>query len=207
MRYAAESDRRADRARASSSGSWLPFESYYRWEMKRSSKYTHRCCAGARIFPSRHVRGTGCSLCCCADHAGPDFGQDCEFGLRPTCGRRVHHIQQRHASARRYAYRAMPTGYYFLPLLSPGRTRCGQRRRLSVAGIAATGTAVAGRIQIDFRLRPLSDVWEAGQYRSVFLPGSKTIVTFYGPDVDTSRSGTFEGQQGSAARSIPRCPM
>ncbi len=55
---------------------------------------------------------------------------------------------------------------------------------------------VAGRIQIDFKLRPLSDVWEAGQFRSVFLPGSKTIVTFYGPDVDTSRSGTFEGQQG-----------
>ena len=56
---------------------------------------------------------------------------------------------------------------------------------------------MAGRIQIDFRLRPLSDVWEAGQFRSVFLPGSKTIVTFYGPDVDTSRSGTFEGQQGT----------
>ncbi len=45
-------------------------------------------------------------------------------------------------------------------------------------------------------LRPLSDVWESGQYRSVFLPGTQTIVTFYGPDVDTSRSGSFEGQQG-----------
>ena len=54
----------------------------------------------------------------------------------------------------------------------------------------------AGRIEIDFKLRPLSDVWESGQYKSVFLPGSKTIVTFYGPDVDTSRSGSFEGQQG-----------
>ena len=51
-------------------------------------------------------------------------------------------------------------------------------------------------------------MWEAGQYRSVFLPGSKTIVTFFGPDVDTSKSGTFEGQQGDAghARYI-RCPM
>ena len=55
---------------------------------------------------------------------------------------------------------------------------------------------MAARLDIDFRLRPISDVWESGQYRSVFLPGTQTIVTFYGPDVDTSRSGTFEGQQG-----------
>jgi hypothetical protein len=55
---------------------------------------------------------------------------------------------------------------------------------------------VAGRIELDFRLRPLSDVWEAGQYNSVFLPGSKTIVTFFGPDVDTTKSGSFEAQQG-----------
>ena len=56
--------------------------------------------------------------------------------------------------------------------------------------------AVAARLELDYRLRPISDVWESGQYRSVFLPGTQTIVTFYGPDVDTSRSGTFEGQQG-----------
>src|SRR5439155_22523749 len=40
------------------------------------------------------------------------------------------------------------------------------------------------------------EVWEAGQYKSVFLPGSKTIVTFFGPDVDSSRSGSFEAQRG-----------
>jgi hypothetical protein len=88
-------------------------------------------------------------------------------------------------------------GYYFLPLLSTGT--------YSIRAIAdgyqsqelqQLELPVAGRIQVDFRLRPLNDVWEAGQFRSVFLPGSKTIVTFYGPDVDTSRSGSFEGQQG-----------
>lgn len=89
-------------------------------------------------------------------------------------------------------------GYYFLPLLSAGtysiRTTADgyQSQELEQLDLP-----VAGRVQIDFRLRPLSDVWEAGQFRSVFLPGSKTIVTFYGPDVDTSRSGTFEGQQGT----------
>lgn len=88
-------------------------------------------------------------------------------------------------------------GYYFLPLLSAGTYSI----RATANGYQAQQLEqlelqVAGRIQIDFKLRPLSDVWEAGQYRSVFLPGSKTIVTFYGPDVDTSRSGSFEGQQG-----------
>src|SRR5579863_6590196 len=89
-------------------------------------------------------------------------------------------------------------GYYFLPLLSSGtyslRTTANgyQSQELDQLDLP-----VAGRIQIDFKLRPLSDVWEAGQFKSVFLPGSKTIVTFYGPDVDTSRSGTFEGQQGT----------
>ncbi|HWF11500.1 MAG TPA: carboxypeptidase regulatory-like domain-containing protein [Bryobacteraceae bacterium] len=88
-------------------------------------------------------------------------------------------------------------GYYFLPLLSAGTYSV----RATANGyqsqqLEQLELQVAGRIQIDFKLRPLSDVWEAGQYRSVFLPGSKTIVTFYGPDVDTSRSGSFEGQQG-----------
>jgi hypothetical protein len=88
-------------------------------------------------------------------------------------------------------------GTFFLPLLSPGAYTI----RATADGyqsqeLQQLELAVAGRIQIDFRLRPLNDVWEAGQFRSVFLPGSKTIVTFYGPDVDTSRSGSFEGQQG-----------
>jgi len=89
------------------------------------------------------------------------------------------------------------SGYYFLPLLSAGTYSI----RATANGyqsqqLEQLELQVAGRIQIEFKLRPLSDVWEAGQYRSVFLPGSKTIVTFYGPDVDTSRSGSFEGQQG-----------
>src|SRR6185436_6046741 len=55
---------------------------------------------------------------------------------------------------------------------------------------------VAARLELNFQLRPLNDVWEAGQYRSVFLPGTQTIVTFYGPDVDSSRSGSFEATGG-----------
>src|SRR5260370_21690999 len=88
-------------------------------------------------------------------------------------------------------------GNYYLPLLSPGFYQV----RVTAPGfqsqeVQALELPVPARIDLSFRLRPLRDGWEAGQFRSVFLPGSKTIVTFYGPDVDTSRSGSFEATQG-----------
>jgi carboxypeptidase family protein/TonB-dependent receptor-like protein len=90
-----------------------------------------------------------------------------------------------------------PSGYYYLPLLSPGFYQI----RVSAAGYQAQEVqeielTVAARIELDFRLRPLNDVWEAGQYNSVFLPGAKTVVTFFGPDVDPSKTGSFEAQKG-----------
>lgn len=95
------------------------------------------------------------------------------------------------------AARSDSDGYYFLPLLSPGFYRV----RAAADGfqpreVQELELPVAGRIELNFPLRPLNDVWEAGQYRSVRLPGSKTIVTFYGPDVDSSRSGSFEAAKG-----------
>ena len=82
-------------------------------------------------------------------------------------------------------------------MLSPGLYQI----RVTAAGYQAQEVqdielTVAARIDLDFRLRPLNDVWEAGQYNSVFLPGSKTIVTFYGPDVDSTKTGSFEAQKG-----------
>jgi hypothetical protein len=89
------------------------------------------------------------------------------------------------------------SGNFFLPMLSPGFYRI----RATATGFQAREVQelelpVAARLELNFRMRPLSDVWESGQYRSVFLPGTKTIVTFYGPDVDSSRSGSFEAAQG-----------
>jgi len=89
------------------------------------------------------------------------------------------------------------SGYYYLPLLSPGayqiRVTSAMYQAQEVQELELT---VAARIELDFRLRPLSDVWESGQYKSVFLPGQKTIVPFYGPDLDPSKSGSFEAQKG-----------
>ena len=92
------------------------------------------------------------------------------------------------------------SGYYYLPLLSPGFYRIrATADAFQSQELQELELTVAGRLELDFRLRPLNDVWEAGQYRSVFLPGAKTIVTFFGPDVDTSRSGSFEAQKGRRA--------
>src|SRR6185437_5275276 len=82
-------------------------------------------------------------------------------------------------------------GYYTVPLLSPGvyRVRV-TAEAFQSQEVQELTLPVAGSIGLDFELRPLTDVWESGEYRSVFLPGSKTILTFYGPDVDTSRSAS-----------------
>ncbi len=89
------------------------------------------------------------------------------------------------------------SGYYYLPLLSPGfyriRIMAPDYQSQEVQELKLT---VAARIDLDFRLRPLNDVWESGQYNSVFLLGSKNIVTFFGPDVDPSKAGSFEAQKG-----------
>ena len=59
--------------------------------------------------------------------------------------------------------------------------------------------AVASRIDFAFRLRPLSDVWEQGRYRSVLFPESESLLTFFGPDLDLSRSSSFESTKGKKA--------
>ena len=87
-------------------------------------------------------------------------------------------------------------GYFVLPLLAPGLYRLRVEAPLyQAAEVHQLEVPVAGRLDLQFRLRPLSDVWQSGQYRSVFLPNSETILTFYGPDMDVSRSASFTAPQ------------
>ena len=91
-----------------------------------------------------------------------------------------------------------PAGYYVLPLLSPGlytvRITADQYQSQEVHELELP---VAGRIDLNSRLRPLNDIWEQGRYRSVFFPETEAVLTFYGPDVDTSRIGSFAANAGS----------
>ncbi len=84
-------------------------------------------------------------------------------------------------------------GAYVLPLLAPGvyRIRVDAGRNYQPREAAALRVAVAASLQVDFDLRPITDLWEAGQPRSVFTDKLRTSVNFYGPDVDFSRSGSF----------------
>ena len=91
-------------------------------------------------------------------------------------------------------------GLFALPLVSPGR----HALRIEAAGyqpqeLHELDLAVASRADFLFRLRPLADVWEQGQYRGVFFPEREGVLMFFGPDVDTSRSGSFEATRGVKA--------
>ncbi|MBK9169046.1 MAG: TonB-dependent receptor [Bryobacterales bacterium] len=88
-------------------------------------------------------------------------------------------------------------GRFDLPLLSPGLYRLRvEARHYQAQEIYTLRLPVAGRLDLRFRLRPLADVWEQGQFRSVFFPREDSVLTFFGPDVDTSRSASFEANRG-----------
>jgi len=84
-------------------------------------------------------------------------------------------------------------GFYVIPLLSPGtyRIRVEAGKQYQPREAEAVEVPVSGLIRLDFELRPIADLWEEGQFRSVLLSESRTLANFYGPDVDFSRSGSF----------------
>lgn len=92
-------------------------------------------------------------------------------------------------------------GTFGLPMMPPGRYRV----RVDAASYQSVDIEqlilpVAGMLYLDLRLRPLSDVWERNEHRSVFLPSSRLVLVFYGPDVDTSRSTAFSPPSTSTTR-------
>lgn len=90
-------------------------------------------------------------------------------------------------------------GYYYFPLVSPGSYRVRiDAKDYQAKEVYDLELPVAGRLEVNFQLRPLNDVWEQGVYRSVLLPASRLMVTFYGPDVDESKSEYLDGKRGQA---------
>ncbi len=92
------------------------------------------------------------------------------------------------------------SGAYTLPLLSPGDYSL----KVSAPSyqpqeIYDLNLAVGGRLAVRFQLRPLSDVWETGQYRAVIDPDSNHVLRFFGPDVDPNRVASVRANQGESS--------
>src|SRR5579871_6301300 len=88
-----------------------------------------------------------------------------------------------------YAILSLSPGRYIVTVNAP-QYQAQQARALDVP--------VAGRVELNFYMRPLYDVWEAGQFRSLVLPKSQQTLDFYGPDVDASRVAVFNANLGLA---------
>ncbi len=96
--------------------------------------------------------------------------------------------------------RSSLSGRFTFAALSPGQYGI----RVDAAGYQSQelhllDLPIAGRLDLEFRLRPENDVWEARQYQSYLLPGSHQVLTFYGPDLDTSRVASFDSSHGTIA--------
>ncbi len=123
--------------------------------------------------------------------AGRVAGDDDGRGLGGAVVR-VTHVE---SEAERQAG-ADPSGRYFLAGLSPGTYRV----RVESDGFQAQEAhgiklAVAASLWLDLRLRRLEDVMQRKQSKSVLLPGN-TVMVFFGPDVDTSRTTSFDAPDG-----------
>jgi hypothetical protein len=90
-------------------------------------------------------------------------------------------------------------GTYAVSSLSPGEYRVTvTAANYQTQQARALLLPVAGRVELNFRLRPLYDVFEANQFRSWLVPGSQQAIGFYGPDVDTTRVAVFNANRGQA---------
>jgi hypothetical protein len=92
------------------------------------------------------------------------------------------------------------SGIYTLPLLSPGvyvlKASAAKHQSQELNELSL---AVGGRLNVALHLRPLYDVWEAGQYQAVVDPDSNHVVTFFGPDVDPNRVAMVRFNQGESS--------
>ena len=95
-------------------------------------------------------------------------------------------------------------GLFTFLSLSPGTyrlavTAAGYQDRL----IERLELPIAGHFDVTFDLWRLSDPWHAGAYKSVTMPGSHAVSSYYGPDIDASRSDTFESANVDTSRLEP----
>jgi outer membrane receptor protein involved in Fe transport len=93
-------------------------------------------------------------------------------------------------TAGRFTFAALSPGSYSIRIDAPGY----QSQELHQLDLP-----IAARLELHFHLRPQNDIWEARQYQSYLLPESQQVLTFYGPDLDTSRLASFESSHGTVS--------
>jgi hypothetical protein len=80
-------------------------------------------------------------------------------------------------------------GHYLLPSVPPEtyqlRVEASGFQALEVHGLVVP---VSGSVDQDFRLRPLSDIFEQSTTHRMVMPGSRYLARFYGPDLDLNRT-------------------
>jgi hypothetical protein len=91
---------------------------------------------------------------------------------------------------------AAADGRFALPLLPPGTYRIRvEAKGFQAQEIHQLTLPVAGSLDLVFKLRPIEEVWEQRERQNVFLPGNSVLV-FFGPDVDLSRTASVEFDSG-----------
>ena len=86
-----------------------------------------------------------------------------------------------------YAFVSLSSGRYMVTVSAPDY-QSQQARALEVP--------VAGRVELNFRLRPTYDLWESRQPNTWIAPDSQQALSFYGLDVDVSRVAVFNANLG-----------
>ncbi len=97
-------------------------------------------------------------------------------------------------------------GFYTVPLLPPGDYEL----EVNAPGFQAKAQfeiplGVASSLELDFALRPLMNIQEPILPRTVLIPDGKSLLNFYGPDVDPNFWTTYSvnaGEPGKLEASI-----
>jgi hypothetical protein len=110
-------------------------------------------------------------------------------------GAEIRVIQR--SSETTYLITGRSDGSFTLPLLPPDtyRVRVEAGGDYQAQELYNLELPVSANLDLRFQLRPKRDVLEQYQRESVFLPNSKVLVII-GPDVDTSRTGSFYANRG-----------
>ncbi len=92
-------------------------------------------------------------------------------------------------------------GFYTVPLLPPGAYEI----EVNAPGFQAKAQfeiplGVASSLELDFALRPLVNIQEPILPRAILLPGGKSLLNFYGPDVDPNFWTTYSANAGEPGK-------